>query len=106
MANNFNDAQISLTDNTLTDVYTATNKSLVIAGTISNTTTTAINVSLKKYDDSATAGKFIFENVPLPTGSSLELPKIVLQTSDKIQAQSDDASGNADVHLQLLTDVT
>jgi hypothetical protein len=106
MANNFSDAQVSLTDNTLTDVYTATNKSLVIAGTISNTTTTAINVSLKKYDDSATAGKFIFENVPLPTGSSLELPKIVLQTSDKIQAQSDDASGNADVHLQLLTDVS
>lgn len=106
MANNFNDAQISLTDSTLTDVYTATNKSLVIAGTISNTTTTSINVSLKKYDDSATAGKFIFENVPLPTGSSLELPKIVLQTSDKIQAQSDDASGNADVHLQLLTDVS
>jgi hypothetical protein len=106
MANNFNDAQISLTDSTLTDVYTATNKSLVIAGTISNTTTTSINVSLKKYDNSATAGKFIFENVPLPTGSSLELPKIVLQTSDKIQAQSDDASGNADVHLQLLTDVS
>lgn len=106
MANNFNDAQISLTDSTLTDVYTATNKSLVIAGTISNTTTTSILVSLKKYDASATAGKFIFENVPLPTGSSIELPKIVLQTSDKIQAQSDDASGNADVHLQLLTDVS
>jgi hypothetical protein len=106
MANNFSDAQISLTDATLTDVFTASNKSLVIAGTISNTTTTAINVSLKKYDDSATAGKFIFENVPLPSGSSLELPKIVLQTSDKIQAQSDDASGNADVHLQLLTDVS
>ena len=45
MANNFNDAQISLTDATLTDVYTATNKSLVIAGTISNTTTTSILVS-------------------------------------------------------------
>lgn len=106
MANNFNDAQVSLTDNLLTDVYTASNKSLVIAGTISNTTTTSMQVSLKKYDDSATAGKFIFENVPLPTGSSLELPKIVLQTSDKIQAQTDDASGNCDVHLQLLTDVS
>ena len=106
MANNFNDAQISLTDATLTDVYTATNKSLVIAGTISNTTTTSILVSLKKYDNSATAGKFIFENVPLPTGSSIELPKIVLQTSDKIQAQSDNSSGHADVHLQLLTDVS
>jgi hypothetical protein len=106
MANNFSDAQVSLTDSTLTDIYTASNKSLVIAGTIANTTTTSINVSLKKYDSSATAGKFIFENVPLPTGSSIELPKIVLQTSDKIQAQSDDASGNADVHLQLLTDVS
>ena len=106
MANNFNDAQISLTNANLTDVYTATNKSLVIAGTISNTTTTSILVSLKKYDNSATAGKFIFENIPLPTGSSIELPKIVLQTSDKIQAQSDSASGNADVHLQLLTDVS
>lgn len=106
MANNFNDAQISLTDATLTDVYTATNKSLVIAGTISNTTTTSILVSLKKYDNSATAGKFIFENIPLPTGSSIELPKIVLQTSDKIQAQSDNSSGHADVHLQLLTDVS
>ena len=106
MANNFSDAQISLTDATLTDVFTASNKSLVIAGTIANTTTTSINVSLKKYDNSATAGKFIFENIPLPTGSSIELPKIVLQTSDKIQAQSDSSSGNADVHLQLLTDVS
>ena len=52
MANNFNDAQISLTDATLTDVYTASNKSLVIAGTTSNTTTTSILVSLKKYDNS------------------------------------------------------
>ena len=106
MANNFNDAQISLTDATLTDVYTATNKSLVIAGTIANTTTSAMNVSIKKYDSSATAGKFIFENVSLPSGSALELPKIVLQTSDKIQAQTDDASGNCDIHLQLLTDVS
>lgn len=106
MANNFSEAQVSLTDNTLTDVYTASNKSLVIAGTISNTTTTSMNVSLKKYDNSAAAGKFIFKNVPLPTGSSLEIPKVVLATSDKIQAQTDDASGNCDVHLQLLTDVS
>ena len=106
MANNFNDAQVTLSDGTLTDIYTATNKSLVIAGTISNTGGTAINVALKKYDNSATAGKFIFKDLPLPVGSSIELPKVVLQTSDKIQAQSDNSSGNADVHLQLLTDVT
>lgn len=106
MANNFSDAQASLTDATLTDVFTATNKSLVIAGTVANTTTTSMNVSVKKYDDSATAGKFIFKNVPLPQGSSLELPKVVLQTSDKIQVQTDDSSGNCDIHLQLLTDVS
>ena len=52
MANNFNDAQVSLSDATLTDIYTASNKSLVIAGTISNTGGTAINVALKKYDNS------------------------------------------------------
>ena len=105
MANNFSDAQTSLTNSTLTDVFTATTKSLMIAGTIANTTTTSMNVSVKKYDNSATAGKFIFKNVPLPSGSSLELPKVVLQISDKIQAQTDDAYGNCDVHLQLLTDV-
>jgi hypothetical protein len=105
MANNFSDAQTSLTNSTLTDVFTATTKSLMIAGTIANTTTTSMNVSVKKYDNSATAGKFIFKNVPLPSGSSLELPKVVLAISDKIQAQTDDASGNCDVHLQLLTDV-
>jgi hypothetical protein len=106
MANNFSDAQVSLTDATLTDVYTASNKSMVIAGTLSNTTSASINVSLKKYDNSASAGKFIFKDVPLPNGSSLEIPKVVLQSSDKIQAQSDDSSGNCDVHLQLLTDVS
>jgi len=105
MANSFSDAQISLTDASLTDVFTASNKSFVIAGTVSNTTTSNIKVSIKKYDDSAAAGKFIFENVLLPQGTAIELPKIVLQTSDKIQAQSDDSSGNCDVHLQLLTDV-
>jgi len=105
MANSFSDAQVSLTNATLTDVFTATTKSLMIAGTIANTTTTSMNVSVKKYDASAVAGKFIFKNVPLPSGSSLELPKVVLQISDKIQAQTDDASGNCDVHLQLLTDV-
>ena len=60
MANNFNDSQASLTNANLTDIFTASNKSLVIAGTISNTTTTSILVSLKKFDNSANAGKFIF----------------------------------------------
>ena len=105
MANNFSDATVAIADNTLTDIFTATNKSLVIAGTISNTTATSMQVTLKKYDASATTSFSVFTDVPLSAGSSLELPKIVLQTSDKIQVQTDDASGNCTVALQLLTDV-
>jgi len=105
MANNFSDAQVAISNGNLTDIVTASNKSMVIAGTLSNTGTTAINVTLKKYDNSTTTGFSIISSAPLPSGSSLEIPKIVLQTSDKIQAQSDNASGNLTVALQLLTDI-
>tara|TARA_R100001443_G_scaffold16766_3_gene27174 strand:- start:6793 stop:7113 length:321 start_codon:yes stop_codon:yes gene_type:complete len=106
MANNFSDAQVTISNNSLTDIVTASNKSLVIAGTMSNTTTSSINVTLKKYDASATSTFTILNTIPLPSGSSLELPKIVLQTSDKIQAQSDNSSGHLTVALQMLTDVS
>ena len=105
MANNFSDASATISNSSLTDIFTASNKSMVIAGTLSNTGSTAINVSIKKYDNSATATFTIIKDAPLPVGSSLEVPKIVLNTSDKVQAQSDNASGNLDVALQLLTDV-
>ena len=106
MANNYSDAQVTNSNNSLTDIVTASNKSLVIAGTMSNTTSSSINVTLKKYDASATATFTILNTIPLPSGSSLELPKIVLQTSDKIQAQSDNSSGHLTVALQMLTDVS
>ena len=105
MANNFGDAQVTISNNSLTDVFTATNKSLVIAGTISNTGSVTLNVTLKKYDNGTTTGFTILNQIPLPSGSSLEIPKIVLNTSDKIQAQSDNSSGLITVALQLLTDV-
>jgi len=105
MANNFSDASVTISNSSLTDIFTASNKSMVIAGVVSNTGTSAINISLKKYDNSATATFTIIKDAPLPVGSSLEVPKIVLNTSDKVQAQSDNASGNIDVVLQLLTDV-
>ena len=106
MANNFGDAQATISNNSLTDVVTASNKSLVIAGTISNTHTSSVNVTLKKYDNGTTTAFTILNNIPLPSGSSLELPKIVLNTSDKVQAQSDHASGHLTVALQMLTDVS
>jgi len=105
MANNFSDASATISNSSLTDIFTASNKSMVIAGVVSNTGTSAVNISIKKYDNSATATFTIIKDAPLPVGSSLEVPKIVLNTSDKVQAQSDNASGNIDVVLQLLTDV-
>ena len=106
MANNFDDAQVAISNNSLTDVVTASNKSLVIAGTMSNTGSSTINVTLKKYDNGTTTAFTILNTIPLPSGSSLEIPKIVLKTSDKIQAQSDDSSGNLTVALQMLTQVS
>ena len=106
MANNFDDAQVAISNNSLTDVVTASNKSLVIAGTMSNTCSSTINVTLKKYDNGTTTAFTILNTIPLPSGSSLEIPKIVLNTSDKIQAQSDDSSGNLTVALQMLTQVS
>ena len=106
MANNFDDAQVAISNNSLTDVVTASNKSLVIAGTMSNTGSSTINVTLKKYDNGTTTAFTILNTIPLPSGSSLEIPKIVFNTSDKIQAQSDDSSGNLTVALQMLTQVS
>ena len=105
MANNFSDASATISNASLTDIFTASNKSMVIAGTLSNTGASAINVTIKKYDNSATATFTIIKDAPLPVGSRLEFPKIVLNTSEKVQAQSSSASGNIDVVLQLLTDV-
>ena len=105
MANNFSDAQVTIANNSLTDIATASNKTMCIGGTLTNNHTASINVTLKKYDASATTDFPILTTVPLPTGSALEIPKIVMQTSDKIKAQSSHASGHLTVALNLLTDI-
>ena len=105
MANNFNDVQVTITNNVLTDVYTATSRTLVISGTIAHTTTIAVNITIKKMDATTSTSFTIIDDAPLVTGSAFKVPKIVLQTSDKVQVQSDSATGNLDVNLQLLEDV-
>jgi len=105
MANNFNDVQATISNSALTDVYTATNKTLVVSGTIANTTTTSVSFTIKKMDATTSTSFIIIEDAPLPSGSAFKVPKIVLQTSDKVQVQSDNASGHIDVNLQLLEDV-
>ena len=105
MANNFSDAQVTISNANLTDVVTASNRTLVIDGTMANTGGTSINVTLKKVDSSAGATFTILNEIPLPSGSTLSVPKILLQSSDKIQAQSSSSSGLLTVALNLLTDV-
>ena len=106
MANNFDEKSLTFSNNSLTDVYTASNKSMVVTGTLANTGSVSLNITLKKYDASTTSTFTKFKDVPVPVGSALTIPKIVLNTSDKIQAQSDNASGNLDVSLELLTDIS
>tara|TARA_B100001063_G_C16539418_1_gene440518 strand:- start:6 stop:326 length:321 start_codon:yes stop_codon:yes gene_type:complete len=106
MANNFDEKSLTISNASLTDVYTASNKSMVVTGTLANTGSVSINVSLKKYDASGTATFTKFKDVPVPVGSALTIPKIVLNTSDKIQCQSSSSSGLLDVSLELLTDIS
>jgi hypothetical protein len=106
MANNFDEKSLTISNNSLTDVYTASNKSMVVTGTLANTGSVSLNITLKKYDASTTSTFTKFKDVPVPVGSALTIPKIVLNASDKIQAQSDNASGNLDVSLELLTDIS
>ena len=106
MANNFDEKSLTIANNSLTDVYTASNKSMVVTGTIANKHTSSLNVTLKKYDSSGTATFVKFQDVSVPSGSALTIPKIVLNSSDKVQVQSSHASGLIDVSLELLTDVS
>ena len=106
MANNFDEKSLTISNNSMTDVYTASNKSMVVTGTLANTGSVSLNITLKKYDASTTSTFTKFKDVPVPVGSALTIPKIVLNASDKIQAQSDNASGNLDVSLELLTDIS
>ena len=106
MANNFDEKSITISNANLTDVFTASNKTVMYSGTIANKSGVAINVSLKKLDASAsTTTNIIGLNTPLPSGSAIPLPKVGLAASDKIQIQSDNASGNCDININLLTDV-
>ena len=106
MANNFGQADASLSNNSLTTVVSTTsNKQIVIGLLISNTGTSSINVDAVLNDGSN--DRYIVKGAPVPVGSSLECVqgKIVIPSGGSIKAKSDNASGNADVIVSLLTDV-
>lgn len=96
MANTFK----SYTDNsigtTVADVYTvpSSTTAVVIGCNLSNRTGNQVNADLiisKVSGDDI----YLIRNIPLPNGSAYEFNagnKIVLETGDKIQVQSDTAS--------------
>ena len=104
MANNFSQADATLSDNNLTTVVSTTsNKQIVIGFLISNTGTTSINVDAVLNDGSN--DRHIVKNAPLPVGSSIECVQgtIVIPSGGSIKAKKD--GGSADVIVSLLTDV-
>ena len=106
MPNVFSQADASLSNNSLTTVVSTTsNKQIVIGFLVSNTGSTSINVDAVMNDGSN--DRHIIKNAPLPVGSSIELiqGKVVIPSGGSIKVKSDNASGNADVIVSLLTDV-
>ena len=91
-------------------VYTVPSNttSVLIGANLSNTSAGAIGGSLivnTDTDDTETnENVFVVKQAPIPVGSALEVMagnKIVLQTTDVVQAQSD-TSGSLDVSLSLM----
>ena len=105
MANNFSDSQVAISNNSLTDIVTASNKSMVIAGTLSNTGGTSINVTLKKYDASGTADFVLYNTMPLPSGSSLKINKVAIVSKFGSKKSEKAANGIVKKLLKLKSQV-
>ena len=107
MANNFSSSNSRLTNNNLTTVVSTTsNKQIMIGCLVANTGTASINVDVMLNDGSN--DRFLVKEAPLTQGSALEVisGKVVIPSGGVVKVKSDNASGNADVVVSLLTDVT
>ena len=107
MANNFSSSNSRLTNNNLTTVVSTTsNKQIMIGCLVANTGTASINVDVMLNDGSN--DRFLVKEAPLTQGSALEVisGKVVIPSGGAVKVKSDNASGNADVVVSLLTDVT
>ena len=107
MANNFLSTEVTLSNNSETDIITTTsNKQILIGFTAANKTTTSVALTVKINDGSA---DFVIVNaVSIPPNSKIEIlkGKFVLGSGYKLKAQSSDSSGNIDIVMGLLTDVS
>jgi len=107
MANNFLSTEVTLSNNSETDIITTTsNKQILIGFTAANKTTTAVNLTVKMNDGS---NDFVICNaVSIPPNSKMEIlkGKFVLGSGYKLKATSSNSSGHIDIVMGLLTDVT
>lgn len=107
MSNNFNSTTASLSDSTLTTVKTATsNKQIMIGCLVSNTGSSALLVDIVLNDGSN--DRYIIKECPVPVGASLEAieGKVVIPNGGSVKVKSDNGSGNADVIISTLEDVS
>jgi hypothetical protein len=103
MANNFLSTEVTLSNNSETDIITTTaNKQILIGFTAANKTTTSLTLTVKMNDGS---NDFVIVNaVSIPPNSKIEIlkGKFVLGTGYKLKATSSDSSGNVDIVMGLL----
>ena len=106
MANNFSSTNARIANNSLTTVVSTTsNKQIVIGCLVANTGSTSILVDVMINDGSN--DRYLIKEAPLTTGSSLEVisGKVVIPSGGSLKIKSDNASGNVDAFVSLLTDV-
>ena len=107
MANNFLSTEVTLSNNSETDIITTTsNKQILIGFTAANKTTTSVALTVKINDGSA---DFVIVNaVSIPPSSKGEIlrGKYVLATGYSLKAQSSSSSGLCDIVVGLLVDVS
>jgi len=107
MANTFKNSVSNSIGTSSTDVYTtpSATTTTVIGATVSNRTSSIIEVDVSVTDTSSGTTAFLVKAAPVPVGSSIVVvggdQKIVLETSDVISVVSDTAS-SADVIISVL----
>ncbi len=103
MANNFDNNQLTLTNVTQTVLTADPSTTIVVFDTyVSNNhinETAFVTVQLQ------TAGKTtrLINNIPIPVGSSLNLPKMVLTSGDSILARVENSIVSNNVDMTMMT---
>tara|TARA_Y100001963_G_C6746994_1_gene432135 strand:- start:1045 stop:1371 length:327 start_codon:yes stop_codon:yes gene_type:complete len=105
MANTFKSAPVTLSNSTLSTIYTASSSSgtqtVIHAVYVSNKHSSAINCDIVVRKSST--NYYLAKSAPIPAGSTLTLDKPVnLENSDIIKVKSSNSSGLLDVFVSVL----